>query len=90
MCEMRLRLALQSCCKASHLEGAAMITDVYAWIKLLTLAAASVYFLRSAIFPKESDPKGRIDRTLRFIGGILFAVFFVYGVGFVLRFWGRR
>jgi hypothetical protein len=67
-----------------------MSTNIYGWIRLVGLAGFVAYLYRSAVSPREGDPRGRIDRTIRFIGAIIMAIFFVYGVAFMLGFLGSK
>jgi hypothetical protein len=65
-------------------------TNFAGWLKLLGFGAAAFYLWRRSISPGAGEPKGRIDREIRFVGAILFTLIFVYFLGFGLGLWGSK
>src|SRR5437588_5777009 len=40
-------------------------------VAILVLGGCSIYLWRSALVPKDREPRGKLDRSLRFIGAII-------------------
>jgi hypothetical protein len=63
-------------------------TNLVGWLRLLLFAAGAAYLWRSSIFPREGDPKGCFDRTLRIFGAVLLTAITIYFVGYGLGLYG--
>ena len=65
-------------------------TNVVGWFRLMVFASGAVYLWRSALFPRNGEPKGRLDRGLRIFGALLLSAVVIYFVGFGLGLYGSK
>lgn len=65
-------------------------TNIVGWLRLFLFASGAVYLWRSALLPRNGEPKGRFDRGLRIFGGLLLSALVIYLVGFGLGLYGSR
>jgi hypothetical protein len=54
----------------------------YAYLlRFLLWSACSLYLWRSALVPKNGEPRGRFDRAIRFIGAVITSWLAVVALG---------
>jgi hypothetical protein len=65
-------------------------TNAVGWFRLLLFASGAAYLWRSGLFPKNGEPKSRLDRGLRIFGALLLSAVVIYFVGFGLGMYGAN
>ena len=65
-------------------------TNLVGWLRLLLFAFGAAYLWRSALSPRNGEPKGRLDRGLRIFGAVLLSAVVIYFVGFGLGLYGSN
>jgi hypothetical protein len=65
-----------------------IVNHIRFWLLTVLFVWSSAYLWRSAVSPKEGDPKGCFDRALRIFGAVLTAAIAIYFIVYGLRLYG--
>jgi hypothetical protein len=65
-----------------------IITLIRFWMLTLLFVWTSVYLWRSALSPKEGEPRSCFDRALRIFGAVFMSAIAIYFIGYGLRLYG--